>query len=104
MSLQVSPWPEPQDWIDETAEKRGDMIIGVISAIRREKAERHVSLNTQIKKLTVYVKDKETGDAIKSGSGDIIGACKVENLEVNVGKDTGREVNDCPNLSFTTEY
>ena len=104
MSLQLSPWPEPQDWIDETAEKRGDMIIGVISAVRREKAERHISLNTQIKKLTVYAEDKKTADAVKSGSGDIIGACKVENLEVNIGKGTGKEVDDCPTLSFTAEY
>jgi valyl-tRNA synthetase len=103
-SLQVSPWPTGQAWVDEAAEKRGDVIIGLISAVRREKAEKHLSLNTQIKKLTVCTEDKEVADAIKSGSGDIIGACKVSNLEVNVGKGAGREVVECPNVGFTAEY
>ena len=103
-SLQVSPWPERQAWVDDVAEKRGDLIIALISAVRREKAEKHLSLNTQIKKLTVCAEDKEAADAIKSGSGDIIGACKVENLEVNIGKGVGREVTECPNVRFTAEY
>jgi valyl-tRNA synthetase len=103
-SLQLSPWPERQAWVDEVAEKRGDMIAALISAVRREKAEKHLSLNTQIKKLTVCAEDKEASDAIKSGSGDIVGACKVENLEVAVGKGVGREVAECPNIRFTAEY
>ncbi len=40
-----------QACVDEEAEKRGDLIIALISAVRREKAEKHLSLNTQIKKL-----------------------------------------------------
>jgi valyl-tRNA synthetase len=103
-SLQVSSWPEHEAWVDAAAEKRGDVIVALISAVRREKAEKHLSLNTQIKKLTVCVEVKEAADAIKSGSGDIIGACKVENLDVNVGKGVGREVAECPNVWFTAEY
>jgi valyl-tRNA synthetase len=103
-SLQVSCWPECGTWVDEVAEKWGDLIIGLISAVRREKAERHVSLNTQVKKLMVCVEDEEAAEAIKSGSGDIIGACKVEVLEVNVGKAVGREVAECPQVRFTAEY
>jgi valyl-tRNA synthetase len=104
VSLQVSPWPENQVGVDEVAEKHGDLIIGLISAVRREKAERHVSLNTQVKKLTVCAEDGEVADAIREGAGDIVGACKVENLEVNVGKGAGREVANCPNVRFIAEY
>jgi valyl-tRNA synthetase len=103
-SLQLSPWPEHEAWVDEGAEERGEVIVALISAVRREKAEKHLSLNTQIKKLTVCVENKEAADAIKSGSGDIIGACKVENLEVNTAKGVGREVPECPNIRFTAEY
>jgi valyl-tRNA synthetase len=103
-SLQVSPWPERQTFVDEAAERRGDLIIGLISAVRREKAERHVSLNTQIKKLTVCAGDEEAADAIREGSGDIVGACKVASLEVNVGKGEGREVAECPGVRFAAEY
>jgi valyl-tRNA synthetase len=103
-SLQVSSWPDCTEWVDEAAEKRGELIVGLISAVRREKAERHVSLNTQVKKLMVCVEDEEAAEAIKSGSGDIVGACKVEVLEVNVGKAVGREVAECPQVRFTAEY
>jgi valyl-tRNA synthetase len=103
-SLQASSWPECQSWVDEGSEKRGDLIIGLISAVRREKSERHVSLNTQVKKLTVCVDDEAAAEAIKSGSGDIAGACKAEVLEVNVGKAVGREVAECPKVRFTAEY
>jgi valyl-tRNA synthetase len=103
-SLQLSCWPECEAWVDEVAEKRGDLIIRLISAVRREKAERHVSLNTQVKKLTVCVDDEGVAEAIRRGSGDIVGACKVEVLEVNVGKAVGREVAECPSVRFTAEY
>ena len=103
-SLQVSPWPEKQACVDDAAEKRGDAIIGLISAVRREKAELHVSLNTQVKKLTVCAGDEEVAEAIREGSGDIAGACKVACLEVVVGKGVGKEVAECPNLRFTAEY
>jgi len=104
VSLQLSPCPEHEAWVDEAAERRGDVIIALISSVRREKAERHVSLNTQIKKLTVCAEDEAAADAVKSGSGDIVGACKVENLVVEVGKGVGREVAECPSVRFTSEY
>ena len=103
-SLQLSSWPEFAEWVDEAAEKRGDVIVALISNVRREKAERHVPLNTQIKKLIVCATNKETADAIKRGSNDIVGACKVEKFEVALGKGGGREVPDCPNMWFTSEY
>jgi valyl-tRNA synthetase len=103
-SLQLSLWPECEAWVDEVAEKRGELIVGLISAVRREKAERHVSLNTQVKKLTVCVDDEAVAETLKSGSGDIVGACKVEALEINVGKVEGREIVEWPNMRFTAEY
>jgi valyl-tRNA synthetase len=103
-SLQLSPWPDCKGWVDEAAEKRGDVIAALISAVRREKAERHVSLNTPIKKLTVCAEVKEAADAVESGRGDIVGACKVECLEVAVSKGGGREITDCPRVWFTSEY
>jgi valyl-tRNA synthetase len=103
-SLQLSVWPDCKGWVDEAAEKRGDVIAALISAVRREKAERHVSLNTPIKKLTVCAEAKEAADAVESGRGDIVGACKVECLEVAVSKGGGREITDCQRVWFTSEY
>ena len=103
-SLQVSPWPERSAWIDSEAEESGDIIVALISAVRREKAEKKLSLNTQIKRLTVSVEDEMVANALRSGSCDIVGACKVETLEVKVGKAAGKEVANYPNMRFTAEY
>jgi valyl-tRNA synthetase len=119
-SLQLSPWPElAQTFADEQAEKRGDLIMAVISEVRREKAEKHLPLNTQVKKLTVYTEDREMAEIIKEGGEDIAGTCKVASLEVNPERRTsrrgcpiggkeiiqdGREVAQFPNVYFITEY
>jgi valyl-tRNA synthetase len=104
-SLQLSPWPEfEQALVDEEAERRGDLIIAVIAEVRREKAEKHMPLNTQVKKLTVYAGDRETAEIIREGEGDITGTCKVASLEVLAEKGSGREIAQHPEVHFVAEY
>jgi valyl-tRNA synthetase len=104
-SLQLSSWPRfTEATADDEAEERGDLIIAVIGDVRREKAEKRLPLNTQIKKLTVYAKDEKTAEIIKEGSIDIIGTCKVTNLEVLAEKGNGRELSQYPHVHFTSEY
>jgi valyl-tRNA synthetase len=105
-SLQVSLWPvsERQKWMDDEAEMHGDVIMSLISEVRREKAERHLPLNTQIKKLTVWAGDENFSRIVTEGSGDIVGACKVVSLEVKVGKGEGREAFGNTYLNFVAEY
>jgi valyl-tRNA synthetase len=104
-SLQLSPWPEfKQALADEQAEERGDLIIAVISEVRREKAEKHLPLNVQVKKLTVYAGDSETANVILSGSEDITGTCKVASFEVLAEKGSGREIAQFANVHFAAEY
>ncbi len=82
-SLHVSPWPKcDQSKVDEEAEKQGNIVLGLISEVRREKAEKRMPLNTPVKILTVYAGEQSTAEAIKSGLIDICGACKVEKLKV----------------------
>jgi len=105
-SLQISPWPEFKPSLaDEKAEKYGDLIMAVISEVRREKAEKHMPLNAQVKKLTVYAGDNiETANVILSGSEDIAGTCKVARLEVLAEKGSGREIAQFADVHFVTEY
>jgi valyl-tRNA synthetase len=103
--LQLSPWPEfEQALVDEEAERRGDLIIAVIAEVRREKAEKHMPLNTQVKKLTVYAGDRETAETIRKDEGDITGTCKVASLEVLAEKGNGREIAQYPEVHFVAEY
>jgi valyl-tRNA synthetase len=104
-SLQLSPWPEfNQAFSDDQAEENGDFIIAVIGEVRREKAEKRLPLNTQIKKLTVYAGDAKMAEIIKEGNVDIAGTCKVSNLEVLSKKGSGRELAEYPEVTFITEY
>ncbi|UCF45205.1 MAG: class I tRNA ligase family protein, partial [Candidatus Bathyarchaeota archaeon] len=104
-SLQLSPWPEfDQALVDEEAEKRGDLIIAVITSVRREKAEKRMPLNAQVKRLTVYAGDRETAEIIREGKGDITGTCKVASLEVFAEKGSGKEIAQHPEVHFTAEY
>jgi valyl-tRNA synthetase len=104
-SLQVSSWPEfEQAFADEQAEKHGDLIMALITEVRREKAEKRMSLNAQVKKLTVYAGDRETAAIITEGSEDIAGTCKVASLEVLAEKGSGREIAQFADVRFVTEY
>jgi valyl-tRNA synthetase len=104
-SLQLSSWPKvDKAHVDEGAEKRGDLIMALISEVRREKAEKHLPLNTQIRKLTVYAGAKDKADAIAEGSEDITSTCKVASLEVLREKGNGRALTGFANISFLAEY
>ncbi|MCW4045162.1 MAG: valine--tRNA ligase [Candidatus Bathyarchaeota archaeon] len=104
-SLQVALWPKfNMQLVDEETEKRGDLIAALITEVRREKAEKRLSLNTQIKKLTVYAGDKAAATVITEASGDIVGTCKVACLEVLAEKGAGREVTQFSNVCFVSEY
>jgi valyl-tRNA synthetase len=119
-SLQLSPWPKPEQvLVDEQAEKSGDLIMALITEVRREKAEKRMPLNSQVKRLRVYAGDGETAEIIKEGGEDIAGTCKVASLEVNPERRTsrrgrpiggkeiiqdGREVAQFPKVYFITEY
>jgi valyl-tRNA synthetase len=104
-SLTASPWPLfNAALVDELAEKRGDLIVELIGEVRREKAEKHLPLNTPIKKLTVYARDQSGAEALTEGESDIIGACKVESLLVLPEEGNGREVVQFPGIHFVAEH
>ena len=100
-SLQSSPWPKFNEAsVDERAEKRGDMVVELISEVRREKAEKRMSLNTPVKKLTVYATDQSGAEAINDGKRDICGALKVEQLEILAEEGSGKRSCAIPNNSL----
>ncbi len=106
-SLQLTPWPQfNRRQVDEKAEKRGDIVVELIGEVRREKAEKRLPLNTQIKLLTVYAGDHSAAEAVNEGESDIVGACKVEKLVVlpEEAGGRGREVIQFPTVHFVAEY
>jgi valyl-tRNA synthetase len=103
-SIHRSSWPRvDKTRFDEEAEKRGDVIMAIITEVRREKAEKHFPLNAPIKKLTIYAGEKSVEETIAQGREDIFGTCKVADLEILPTKGEGREAKPF-NISFVTDY
>ncbi|MEM2975413.1 MAG: valine--tRNA ligase, partial [Candidatus Bathyarchaeia archaeon] len=104
-SIHVSPWPTAnKKRISEEAEKRGDIAISLIVEIRRDKAEKKMALNAPIKKLTVYAGNRETADILKQARDDIIGSCKITNLEISIEAGEGKAVEKYPDVKYVIEY
>jgi valyl-tRNA synthetase len=104
-SLHISLWPKADEsMIDLESEKQGNIIMGLISEVRREKAEKRMPLNNPVKVLTVYAGEESVAQAIKNESVDICGACKVENLKVLPSEGEGRALAQFPSVHFAAEY
>jgi valyl-tRNA synthetase len=104
-SLHVSRWPQPDESrVDEQAEKQGNLVLALISEVRREKAEKRMPLNTPIATLTVYAGENSMVEAIDEGLIDICGACKIDKLVVSPTEGAGRGLAEFPTVHFVTEY
>ncbi len=104
-SLQLMPWPKPDAGkIDEETEKKGDLVMAVITEIRREKAEKRKPLNTPIKRVKIYAGKSEFARIISENKEDIVGTCKISQLEILSEKGKGRNVQEIPETSFVSEY
>jgi len=104
-SIHLSSWPTTNEkHVDKKSEEHGDLIISMITEVRREKAEKRMPLNTQIKKLTIYAGSKENASIINEGKEDIVGTCKIAVIEVLPEKGEGREIQGYPHIRFATEY
>lgn len=103
-SINLSPWPIPDEHrLNEQVEKQGDIVMAVITETRREKSEKHVPLNTQIKKLTIYAGEINVANMIKQSQKDITGTLKVTTIEIVPTSGLGREIKPY-NIRIATEY
>jgi valyl-tRNA synthetase len=106
-SLQLAPWPVADaKRIDDASERNGDLVMAVITEIRREKAELRKSLNTKIKRVKLYAGSSLFAGVISDNKEDIIGTCKISQFEIlsEKGKGKGRKVEEFPEISFVSEY
>jgi valyl-tRNA synthetase len=104
-SLQLTPWPKPDlGKIDEGAEKKGELVMAVITEIRREKAEKRKPLNAPIKRVKIYAGKSEFGRIISENKEVIVGTCKIAQLEILSAKGNGRQLQEIPEISFISEY
>jgi valyl-tRNA synthetase len=104
-SIHVSPWPKPvKKFIDEEAEKYGDLAVAVVEAIRRDKAEQRLSLNAPIKLLTIYAGTSKSAHVLKQALEDIEGTCKTQKITVLAKSGDGKEVQGYSGIKLAVEY
>ena len=58
----------------------------------------------RVKKLTIYAGDREKAKALREGTPDIAGTCKVEETKVLSRKGEGRAVGQYADVRFVAEY
>ena len=86
-------WPQFDDSrLDEALEKKGDLVIAVISTIRRLKAEKNIPLNSSVKEVAIYSKDSKDLEVLEKLAADIKGTCKVEDLILAASENVGQRV------------
>jgi valyl-tRNA synthetase len=104
-SIHLSSWPTADKrLLDEEAEKQGDLVMAIITGVRREKAEKHLPLNAQVKKLTVYAGEKGTAKTIHECEEDIAGTCKIAKIDILAKKGEGRAVESHDDVHFVAEF
>ena len=104
-SLQLTSWPTSEtEKIDEEVEKKGDLVMTVITEIRREKAEKRKPLNAHIKRVKIYAGNSRFASIISENKESIAGTCKISQFEILSEKGKGRQVQEYPEMSFTSEY
>jgi valyl-tRNA synthetase len=80
-SIHISSWPEyHQKWIDEDAEKTGDMGVDVISTVRKFKSENKLSLKEEIKELILVSEENGFSDRMGSISADLKAVLNVQQI------------------------
>jgi valyl-tRNA synthetase len=104
-SIHTTPWPAfDKKQMDEEAEKYGELVIALISQIRREKSENKMSLNTPIKTLKIYTETEKEVKALNEAARDIAGTCKAEKIEITTKKSEGKPLEGYQNIRYLAEY
>ena len=93
-SLQITSWPKfNQQLASDEAEAHGDLVVAIMSEVRRDKAEKKLPLNAPINNLTVYAVDGHTSEIILAASADITSTLKIGRITVLPNKQSeGRQV------------
>jgi len=82
-SIHISPWPTiKMENINNEAEKQGDLLVAVISEIRRLKAQMKIPLSKMISRAYLYAGLKEYLELLKRYKREIGAIIKVEEIKL----------------------
>jgi len=82
-SIHLTRWPSvKRELIDEEVEKKGDILVAVISEIRREKSKRQASMKAPIKHLHIYA-EQNAQKIIKDNIETVQRTCNVGSVNIH---------------------
>ncbi len=97
LSIHVSQWPQfNEKLVYNDAEKTGDYAVDIISAVRKFKSEKNLSLKTELKMLTIEC-SKRVRELLELILGDLSATTKAKDIEF--GK-ADLQINDKIKLSI----
>ncbi|NTV23685.1 MAG: valine--tRNA ligase [Nanoarchaeota archaeon] len=86
-SIHVSAWPVANETlINEDAEHAGDMIVEIISRVRKFKSDKSLSLNSELAQMVVECKDRDRR-LIEPALMDLKAVCKVKDIEFGAAEE-----------------
>ncbi|UCG36473.1 MAG: valine--tRNA ligase [Candidatus Bathyarchaeota archaeon] len=100
-SIHLSQWPRVDEKsMDNESAQRGDLVVAVISQIRREKARKRMPLNSSIKRLVIHSGTKEYAEILSESSEDITGTCKIDDISISPSIGEGVPVDGYPKIKL----
>jgi len=87
LSIHLSEWPVTDEkFINEAAEKLGELINLIISAIRQFKSDKGMALSAELPSVEIYAADGKNAKLLEQAMDDIRGTMKIRELGVTTEK------------------
>lgn len=80
-SIHRCPWPQPDDaLLDEAAEEHGEILLEIVSAVRRYKSEAGLSLASELAHLYLFSTDASLLQSLREGAPDLTSITRAQRL------------------------
>jgi valyl-tRNA synthetase len=83
VSIHTTMWPEADPtWQDHEAEAFGETVVKIVTAVRRFKSERHLSLATKVGELQIVPPNRHMGEVLCQTFIDLQSATRAETIKL----------------------
>ena len=91
--VHLGPWPEPaKRWVDDQAERIGEELLAVATAVRRYKTARSLRLGSELAGLGLASDDLELQEVLREARADLTGVTRARELIVGEELPVGCEI------------
>jgi valyl-tRNA synthetase len=86
-SIHTTQWPnERKELEDDNAERTGDMLIEIATAVRRYKSEKKLPMGSKLEKIKISTAKDSYAEVLKACLVDIRSVTRAAQIEINVAK------------------